>query len=152
MRLFVAVWPPEDVRAAIAAHPRPEVAGVRWTTPDQWHVTLRFLGDIELADAPTLPETSGERATMGPATTRLGRQLLAVPVAGLDALAAAVLWPADDRPFRGHLTLARARRGASIPRWLAGVPLAGEWSVDRVTLVRSRLDPGGARYEIVEGA
>jgi 2'-5' RNA ligase len=151
VRLFVAVWPSEEVRAALAAHPRPAVPGVRWTTPDQWHVTLRFLGDIDRAAAPALPPATGTRATMGPATVRLGRRLLAVPVAGLDALADAVDWP-SERPFRGHVTLARAGRRASIPPSLAGVPLAGAWTVERVTLVRSELHPEGARYEIVEGA
>ena len=44
-RLFVAVVPPDDVLEAVAALPRPVEPGVRWTRPDTWHVTLRFLGD-----------------------------------------------------------------------------------------------------------
>ena len=36
-RLFVAVWPPDDVVAELAALPRPDQPGLRWTTPDQWH-------------------------------------------------------------------------------------------------------------------
>ena len=50
-RLFVAVWPPDEVLDLIAALPRPEVEGLRWTTRDQWHVTLRFFGSVELAPA-----------------------------------------------------------------------------------------------------
>ena len=46
MRLFVAVWPPVDVVERLSELPRPAVDGVRWTTPDQWHVTIRFLGEV----------------------------------------------------------------------------------------------------------
>jgi 2'-5' RNA ligase len=75
-------------------------------------------------------------------------------VAGLDDLAAAVVAAtgaigADDeaRPFRSHLTLARSRGGKPLPRDLAGQPVRATWVADEITLVRSHLGPGGARYE-----
>jgi 2'-5' RNA ligase len=157
VRLFVAVIPPAPIRAAIAALDRPDAPGVRWTTADQWHVTLRFLGEVEdpspvvvaLDSAGLAPAT----ATLGPRLVALGRGVLTVPVAGLDALAGAVTAatagvgnPAGGRPFRGHLTLARARRGASV-RSLAGAAVAATFPVGEVRLVRSRLGPGGARYD-----
>jgi RNA 2',3'-cyclic 3'-phosphodiesterase len=159
VRLFVAVVPPTRVLAEIAALDRPDMPGVRWTTADQWHVTLRFLGEVEdpepvaaALDAAALAPTT---ATLGPRVTALGRGVLVVPVAGLGALAGAVVAatagigrPAADRPFRGHLTLARARRGASV-RALTGAAVAGAFPVDAVRLVRSRLGPGGARYDDV---
>jgi RNA 2',3'-cyclic 3'-phosphodiesterase len=159
VRLFVAVAPPASALAAVARLDRPEVPGVRWSTRDQWHVTLRFLGEIEdpgpvaaaLAGARLAPTT----ATLGPRVATLGRGVLVVPVAGLDALAEAVVAatadvgrPPGDRPFRGHLTLARARRGASV-RGLAGAAVAASFVVKDVRLVRSRLGPSGARYEDV---
>jgi 2'-5' RNA ligase len=159
MRLFVAVWPSEEVHAAIAAFPRPDVDGLRWTTPDQWHVTLRFLGDCDLdeaRDALESVEAPATEAVMGPVTGRFGRRILHVPVAGLDEIARAAIAatgevgePPEDRPFKGHLTLARSRRGDTDLRPLAGLPLAGRWPVTEVTLVASRLGPGGARYEVV---
>ncbi len=51
MRLFVAVWPPPEVVAVLASLDRPVVDGVRWTTQEQWHVTIRFLGSVESAEA-----------------------------------------------------------------------------------------------------
>jgi 2'-5' RNA ligase len=162
VRLFVAVWPSPEVVEAVRAFPRPEVPGLRWTTEDQWHVTLRFLGDVaaDLVDplVAALP-AGGVDVVLGPATARLGRSILVAPVAGLDDVAAAVLRATaplvpvvEDRPFRGHLTLARARR-APVPRSLVGLPLAGRWRAARVTLVRSTTAPSGARYEVVgEGA
>ncbi|MER3453020.1 MAG: RNA 2',3'-cyclic phosphodiesterase, partial [Acidimicrobiia bacterium] len=46
MRLFVAVWPPEEVLDVVAKLPRPGVVGLRWTSREQWHVTLRFFGSV----------------------------------------------------------------------------------------------------------
>jgi 2'-5' RNA ligase len=151
VRLFVAVWPPDEVLDAIAALDRPDVRSVRWTTREQWHITLRFLGEVDvppehlLEPLGALPPTE---VTIGPATERLSGRVLVVPVHGLDAIAAAVADPAETRPFRGHLTLARARqRGDKVPASLAGAPIRGAWTVRRVTLVRSHLGGGPARYE-----
>ena len=163
MRLFVAVWPPPEVVATLEGLPRPEVDDVRWTTADQWHVTLRFLGDLEDpapvrdALAPAVGRVPAVEATLGPTLRRLGGSVLCVPVAGLEPLAAAVVEatrtlgaPAEDRPFRGHLTLARTRGRRRLPGSLAGAPAGGVWPVDEVTLVRSRLSAGPARYEVLE--
>jgi 2'-5' RNA ligase len=164
VRLFVAVVPPDDVLDAVAALDRPPHAGVRWTTRDQWHVTLRFLGDVPdpapvaaALDSAPLPPATGPAptATVGPEVTTLGRQVLCLPVAGLDDLAATVIAataghgrPPEDRPFRAHLTLARARRASLRP--LAGAPLAARFPVAAIRLVRSHLGGrAGPRYEDV---
>jgi 2'-5' RNA ligase len=53
----------------------------------------------------------------------------------------------DPRPFRGHLTLARLKhRGACR---LAGHPVAAEFVVTELELVRSVLGHDGARHEVV---
>ncbi len=78
-------------------------------------------------------------------------------MAGLDDLAAAVVAatahvgePPEDRPFAGHLTLARVARGSKVDlRALAGQPVAGRWRVAEVCLMESHLSPKGARYETV---
>ena len=59
--------------------------------------------------------------------------------------------PPEDRPFDGHLTLARARKAARVDlRRLAGAPIEAAWPVTEVCLVESRLSPAGARYEVVD--
>jgi 2'-5' RNA ligase len=160
MRLFVAVWPSTEVLDTIAAFERPDVRGLRWTTPDQWHVTLRFMGECDGDEATAAflaIEADPVEVTMGPTTGRFGRRILYVPTEGLLSLATATVAatagvgkPPDPRPFAGHLTLARSRRGDADLGPLAGLPLAGQWTPDQLTLVSSRLDPAGARYEIVE--
>ena len=162
MRLFIAVWLPPDVVDLIAALPRPEVPGLRWTSPDQWHVTLRFLGDADFDETVRALSAVDARAaavTLGPTTGRFGRRILHVPTSGLDEVAAATVAatasvgePAEPRPFKGHVTLARSRRGDTDLRPLCGVPVSASWIADEVTLVRSHLGAGadrGARYEIV---
>lgn len=46
MRLFTALDVPEEVRTRIAALQDPEALDARWTPPEQFHVTLRFIGDV----------------------------------------------------------------------------------------------------------
>jgi RNA 2',3'-cyclic 3'-phosphodiesterase len=155
-RLFVAVWPPDDVLDQLESLPRLPLAGARWTTRSQWHVTLRFLGSTEPAAAAAALEdvvAQPSVAELGPRPVRLGRSVLMVPVGGLDHVAAAVEratahigQPPDDRPFRGHLTLARSRTGTA-PRLDA--ELQASWPVAEVTLVASHPHPAGSRYEML---
>jgi 2'-5' RNA ligase len=161
VRLFVAVRPPSGVIDAIAALPRPERHGIRWSRPDQWHVTLRFLGDVDdaapVADALAAGLASADPVdvVLGPTTEKLGRGVLMIPVHGLDDLGATVLdatrdvvpVPEDAFPFRGHLTLARCPR--SVPRWAIGAPIDATWTADEVELVSSRLGGGPPVHDVV---
>lgn len=163
----------------VARLPRPVVEGLRWTGREQWHVTLRFLGTVEDARpvvdalAPVAATTAPFEVVLGPAVDRFGRRVLHIPVVGLEPLAAAVVGataaigePPEDRPYAGHLTLARAvdprrpRRGARSPRGpgsssgaapdlrsLCGTTVSATWTVSSFSLVESHLHPRGARYE-----
>ena len=157
-RLFVAVWPPPEVLDVVAALPRVERPGVRWTTRDQWHVTLRFLGQADPAEAvEAVRRIEGAccEAALGPRPGRLGRSALVLPVTGLADLAAeaerateAIGKPPTGREFRGHLTLARLKdQSVRAPTDLV---VGARWTVAGVTLVESRLHPNGARYEVLE--
>lgn len=159
MRLFVAVWPPPDVLDALARLDRPGTSAVRWTSRESRHVTLRFLGEVAdpspIAAALDGAPLAAAEAEVGPRVISFGRGALVVPVAGLDALAAAVgdapevrAAAADALPFRGHVTLARARRGGDV-RPLAGGRVAARFPVGTVTLVRSTPGRGGPRYDVL---
>lgn len=158
MRLFVAVWPSEEIVGALHALPRPD--GVKWTTEDQWHVTLRFLGSVDdtqaVVDALGTLDVVAPKVTVGPATKHLGPGVLMLPVRGLDDLAHAVHDATEDivpitehRAFRGHLTVARAHHKGQIPRSLEGTELGGSWTPSSFALVRSQTKPTGAVYENV---
>lgn len=157
MRLFLAAWPPEHVLATLRELPRKDRRGVRFVPEENWHVTLRFLGDASVdavmasLDDAGLPTVT---ARLGPGVDMLGERLLVAPVHGVDDLAAAVrratngIGESDPKRFVGHLTLARLKPGADLPPAM-GAPVSAEWTIDEVALVQSRLHPDGARYTTV---
>jgi RNA 2',3'-cyclic 3'-phosphodiesterase len=90
VRLFVAIWPPPPVVAALAELEHRDVGAVRWTDPSRWHVTLVFLGNPApvgpsddatpadaTTDATTTDATTAVEAVVEEAIARLRR----VPVA-----------------------------------------------------------------------
>jgi 2'-5' RNA ligase len=135
---------------------------VRWTTSDQWHVTLQFLGEqseTEMVDRLSEGRWVGlpMKIRIGPSAELLGPEAAVLPARapGLEALANRVTELTGvprTRPFKGHLTLARARgrapRRALEP--VKGLKFEDDWVAPSVVLVRSTLTPGGARYETVE--
>jgi 2'-5' RNA ligase len=176
-RCFVAVPLGEElrtdlVRSVDAWRRDPELAGLRWADPEAWHVTLAFMGGVEVsvahAAANALVSVAASRRPMTLATGGLG----AFPSAGR----ARVLWYRVEDPggelaslaaeltealgleptdrFRPHVTLARARREAvSVRGWLESVVApGGALDVRDVRLVRSHLGGGPARYETLTTA
>src|SRR5579875_3167205 len=116
-RCFVAVEAPPGLVGQLGGLERPARAGLRWTEPHQWHVTLCFVGSAEpdrvvAALPPDLP--GPVEALAGPRPVPLSRHVWALPVAALDGLPPPVLtW-----------------------RWVAG----------SVVAYRGELHPFGARY------
>lgn len=157
-RLFVAIWPPDDVVADLMSLRRKDQRGVRFVPPESWHVTLRFLGEADIDEASdalgavTLPAAT---ATLAPGVDVLSGRALAIDVNGLDELASAVTdatssvgEPPPKRRYRAHLTIARLKGAPRLPRAM-GASVGGAFEVDSVALVRSRLEPEGARYDTV---
>lgn len=165
MRLFAAVYPPAAALDHLAAGLPALPAGWRPTPRERWHLTLAFYGEVEPAAVEELTERLGRAVgrTRRPPRCRLagfgafGRDVLWVGVAGdrpgLTRLAQRAAAAGrrtgiavDDRRFRAHLTLARARAGAA----RAELPAyAGpEWPVTEVVLVRSRLGPHPAHERL----
>lgn len=154
-RLFLAVWPPADIIEMLTELPRKDQQGVRFVAPENWHATLRFLGEADIDDvceAMNRAELPAAVARVGPAIDMLGTHSAMAPVNGLDELSAAAveatsgLGSLDPRPtFNGHITVARVKRGA-IVRKVVGMLCQAEFAVDEIALIESRLHPDGARY------
>ncbi|WP_420452564.1 RNA 2',3'-cyclic phosphodiesterase [Ilumatobacter sp.] len=155
-RLFVCLWPPDDVVDALCELHRKDQVGARFVPPENWHVTLRFLGDAdpaEVAHALEGADLPPAFVELGPAVDIGDRGTLFVPATGAAELARSVVDATrglGDAPVRrrflGHVTLGRVRRGANVPRVLGDLVHAS-WEPARASLVESTLRPTGARYE-----
>lgn len=162
LRLFIAIWPDERLRRAIASWQRdwnwpPHAARVK---PERLHLTLHFLGDVpadrlpHLAQAIRVPFEAFtlelDRAEVWPNGVAVLRpqaqpEALLRLQAGLGRPLVELGLPLEERPYRAHVTLARRARGATPP------PLrqALRWRADAgYVLVRSL--PGGAGYQVLE--
>ena len=180
VRSFIAIPLPDAVRERLGAEVarlRQRTAPVAWVRPENFHVTLRFLGDRDPAQLDraraALDVVAGGVVPFGVTVSGLGsfppgrppRVIWAgvtVGAAGLGALAARLEAElarrglgGDGRPFHPHVTLGRARGDRSVPE-LAGAlgPGAayGDLTVDALCLMGSDLDPGGARYRALHRA
>ena len=157
-RLFLAIWPPDDVLDRLADMERPKDQGVKWVPQENLHITLRFLGDADEADvADRLDEVLLPAATavVGPAFDLLGERSLITPVAGVDELASVVQQTVrglgtepERRRFQGHITVARLARNAR-PMRSAGRRFDATFEVTEIALVESTLRDTGAVYETV---
>lgn len=161
-----------DLETAMRAwQARTDVPDLRWTDPDAWHVTLAFLGATDPSVVPDLVNalgvvadgtdafpllTGGVGAFPRPGAAQAVWYGMADPDHRLTDLAArvqaAILPPGPPARFRPHLTLARSRvrRGEPLGPWLATLePPSGTFVVDALTLFRSQLGRGPARYEVL---
>ncbi len=170
-RLFVALELPADVRAAVHAWAREHAGGVprlRLVELASLHVTLCFLGSRPAAEVGEIagacravagmaaPElTVGESLWLPPRRPRVltvaladeGGRLAAVQSALSGALAAGAFYEPEARPFLAHVTVARVGREARLRVAELPAPEPTRFSADTVTLFRSRLGQGPARYE-----
>jgi 2'-5' RNA ligase len=176
MRLFLAVVPPEsalqELDAAVQGlRAMPGAAGLRWTGTQGWHLTLAFLGQVEEAEVSKLEPRLERVAHRQPAHTlrisgggRFGDRVLWAGVSGdthalrrlADSAGAAARHSGiavDERPFRGHLTLARGGTARVDLRPFAAALAqfeGAEWTASSLRLMCSHLGGGPARYETVD--
>lgn len=147
---------------------------VRWVRMDGLHLTLRFLGPIPDDRIPSVETAVFEAAgSSGPFEIRIdgaggfpsaarpralwlgvteGADPLQQLARRLDDALAGAGWPKDGRPFRAHLTLARAdgvKSGPDAARRLiaAADGFSATWHADRLVLFESHTGAGPARYE-----
>lgn len=171
-RLFVALELPAAVRADLAAFGLAAAGAddaLRPLSDEALHATLAFLGhrdpdDIPLAaaavrvgPAPAPPLALGEPLWLAPrrphvltvALDDLDGALAELRAQLVDRLAGALDWEPERRAFRPHVTVARVRRGGRPRRRLPDPPRA-TFAGEAVTLFRSHLGGGPARYEALE--
>jgi 2'-5' RNA ligase len=172
LRLFVAVDVPAAVRDSLQSAIRPlhqAIPVARWTRPDAWHVTMKFLGNMDPSLRGWVERAVGEAAAQAePFESRLNA-LSAFPsprrarvlwagledpnnsLVGLAATLDRLLereFPLEKRPFTPHLTLARFKEQAALPQDVLSVAVDSEaFPVDRLVVYRSHLKRPHAVYE-----
>lgn len=173
MRLFVAIFPPVEIREALreAASVLQVRGKVRWIPASNIHLTLKFLGEageeklreirsvleevaqrhgsfeIELSGFGAFP--SGRKARVLWSGVSEGADQLRDIAGDLESAFEAIGFEGERRTYSPHMTLGRARgRPATLDSGQNGELLL-TFSARRLELVRSVLDREGARYSTI---
>ena len=170
-RLFTALEIPRDAALSLSLL-RGGLPGARWIDVENYHMTLRFIGDVEghvadeianALDRVRRPSFSLSLSGVGAFGGKKPHSLWAgaMPSPDLNALQAEIEricqrlgLPADPRKFTPHVTLARLRNSSAddVAHYLSsrGNFAAMPFRVGRFVLMSSRESVGGGPYVIEE--
>ena len=179
-RLFIAIAVPPEIRAEIGRAQgrlkRETPPGtVRWTQSEQFHITLKFLGDVPTEQVSELEKSVAPVCAVSSSLRLSARGIGFFPNARkprviwagahdddgrLDKLHRrideALRWLAPgerSEKFTGHITLGRFKPGhhAAIPRIVEQAAVFrerhfGKWQAEKIEIVRSELTSVGAEH------
>ncbi|HEX8524282.1 MAG TPA: RNA 2',3'-cyclic phosphodiesterase [Tepidisphaeraceae bacterium] len=178
MRMFLAIELPEDVRehlVRVQEAVAPALDGIAMTRPENLHVTVKFLGEVDEAKSGELCdsiakvtsaaidlEAVGVECFPPRGTIRIVAAQMAGDVQALAGVHAAIEqrckflgFEKENRKYRPHVTLGRARKPlAPNTRKTVEEASAKLWPGPRfhlkdVVLMQSKLKPAGAEYLVV---
>lgn len=175
MRTFIAIEIPPEVKTALAAlqdELRHAGAEVSWTKPDNIHLTLKFLGEVEAQRIVTIEQAcAATAAECAPFELRLAGtgvfpdarrpRVLWAGLDGdvenarrmqmrLDERLSAAGFAREEKAFQLHLTIGRVKSNRNARQLVAladahALP-ALSFTVREIVLMKSELHPAGARY------
>jgi len=170
-RLFVAFGLPQTLRDSLALT-QGGLESARWIDPSDYHVTLRFIGDVDNAEADRLAgalemveaepftartETYGSFGGDKPRIAHLG--LHADPALvdlqqKVEFACRAAGFEVESRKFVPHITIARLRRTGpeELASWLSArmAPVPSTFRVERFSLYVARTGGGGPYHPVVD--
>lgn len=170
MRLFVAVDLPDNVKKQVE-NLCSGLRGVRWVKPEQMHLTMRFIGEVNNEQYQRIKTALGQiqfspfelglhgvgqfslkktprviwvGLTESPALADLARQV--------EKTVVALGFPPEDKPFSPHITLARIKLPPSINDlehfYSKNAAFQTEtFSINEFILYSSTLTPAGSIYK-----
>jgi RNA 2',3'-cyclic 3'-phosphodiesterase len=178
VRLFAAIEIPNKIRSTLALMLR-ELRGVapdaKWVRPENLHVTLKFLGEVDPARLGRIQASLKVIRSSGPLTLDFrglgffpNEKRPRVLWAGIDSSTNLrplaedidrslheIGFPLEEKPFTPHLTLARFNPPGLPPNLAAAIkPHSsqnfGSLGARQFHLIESKLKPGGAEYTTVQ--
>ena len=185
-RLFIALPVPERVKAEIERAQgelrRAVPAGcVRWTRREQFHLTLKFLGNVEASRVEALAESLRQACKDFPALPLRARRIgffpgprqprviwvgmeelrghLPLLQGAVESLSEPFTQEKSAKGFAGHVTLGRVKfikrpHAETLAQRALGMAdqVFGEWTAEEVELIRSQLSSNGSAYTTIAAA
>jgi len=182
LRLFVAIPVPEEARMEMARvqkelRPLVEAKDIRWVDPEQFHLTLKFLGNVAEDALETVKNSLGEACAgirpfplhaegIGFFPNARSPRVIWTGIKATEALAdlqnrvekalTSLVENEATEDFHAHVTLGRFQKFRRhkteklIPHALSfGHRVFGDWQVNEVHLMQSILSSSGARHTVL---
>ncbi len=176
IRAFIAFHLPENVRKHIRDlqdHLRSGGLHLRWVAPENIHLTLKFLGDINPSDTERIAQAMSQSVQetsrlhlgakgIGVFPTVRKARVLWIGLSGdtheliqlqnrLDDRLSDLGYEKESRPFKAHLTLARAKESPDPKELVQAMEkfasfASPDFSAEELILWQSQLKPSGAVY------
>ena len=164
-RLFFALWPPAQVRASIvkAADPLLRKIEGRTICPDNFHITLHFIGSVS-EDRKDCLHAAAQTVMAHPFELSLDRfgcfnkakifwmaaqQLpseLSVLHQNLGKALSVCDFTAEQRPYSPHVSLLRKYKGRSIDH----AEFSIRWHADEFVMLESNAGTDAVHYKVIE--
>jgi 2'-5' RNA ligase len=183
VRTFIAIDPGKPIRDRIIALQETMArtgAGVKWVEPDNLHVTLLFLGEVDMLEVPTLCQAVADTVGRTPSFPMSIENVGAFPnlrrprilwvgvgegvqevVALHDALETPLLelgcYRREDRQYTPHLTLGRVTSDRPVQKLAATLTSRAGWqggatTVREIHVMSSELTSQGPIYTVLSRA
>jgi len=176
VRTFVAVLLDEVVRDRISDVQQRAMklaSGVKWVPPENFHVTLKFLGDVRRDELSVVQSAvdeavrklpafdltiSGMGVFPAPRRPRViwvgveeGREQLVELAKAVEDTLVKAGFEKEEKPFKSHITIGRVKEGKPVPGLVEGLEEIdsdglGVQRVATVAVMQSELRPGGPVY------
>lgn len=176
LRLFIALPLPDAIKASLHTcqsqlKEHLDNPSIRWIPPEQWHITLVFLGTvasekrplIEFAMAQAMHKSKAFELAISHLGTFPSLQRPSVLWLGLEGQTEklqqlhhrlrqhlSTLFRSEERSFKAHITLARLKQsgmGKEVMKAIAATPAPQQsWQTTEIRLYSSLLKPSGSEY------
>jgi len=178
MRTFIAIDLPQEIKTSLAKlqdQLKQSYADVKWVKPDNIHLTLKFLGEVDETKLESVIQETEAVAKNNPGFKIQIESLGSFPkidfprvvwvgvkqgsaetkkiAKELESSLEKIGFAKEDRPFSSHITIGRTRSSKNQRtlsdelKKLEDKFTAGEFMAEKITLYKSTLSPQGPTYE-----